>query len=263
MLEFYQAYADYEDVMRLVESMLSGVVQELGLDPRCPYGEHTVDLTPPFRRLAYFDALAAAAGRDVRDLGVAELRELLVARGLEPPASERPESFWDELFDELVQPGLVEPTFVVDYPREVSPLARVKRGDERLVERFELFAGGLELGNAFSEQIDPEEQERQLERQDSLRQAGDFEAQAIDEDYIRALMVGMPPTGGFGLGIDRLAMLLANRSSIRDVILFPLLRPLAGGGSVDGDGEPRQGDEAGDPDGGTGVTGESPAERAP
>jgi len=147
----------------------------------------------------------------------------------------------DELFTALVEPDLVRPTFVLDYPRELSPLAKVHRENDRLVERFEPYAGGMELGNAFSEQNDPIEQRRQFEFQASLREAGDREAHLVDDDYVRALEYGMPPTGGLGVGIDRLVMLVSGERNIRDVILFPHLRPEKPAGAAEGDDEDTEG----------------------
>lgn len=225
MLEFYQAYADYIDVLETAEEMIAAVREEIGqAGPGC-YDGQTIDWSRPFRRVTYLGALAEAADEDLaaapveRLLAIARTHELTV-----PPRAGR-EALCDLLFDALVQPTLVNPTFVLDYPRELSPLAKAKRGAPRLVERFELFVGGMEMANAFSEQNDPLAQEEALRAQEERREAGDAEAQVLDLDYIRALMYGMPPTGGFGLGVDRLVMLLSGARSIRDVILFPPLRP--------------------------------------
>ena len=260
MLELYQAYADYEDVMELTESLIGAVLEETGMEPRCTYRGQQIDWTPPFRRQTYFGALSEAVGLEIIDLDDGALRGIIADRGLEMPQGQGREACWDRLFDDLVQPGLIQPTFIIDYPREISPLAKLKRGDERLVERFEIFAGGAELGNAFSEQNDPLEQERALTRQEERRQAGDLEAQTLDLDYIRALMIGMPPTGGFGMGVDRLAMLLSGAETIRDIVLFPLLRREADDAALDAHLEA---DAAVEGDQGAGEAGEEPAGNRP
>ncbi len=232
MLESYEAYADYGDIMGLVEALIPGVVNEL-------FGGHVIerfgtrfDFTPPWPRKAYLDLVREHAGVDLRTAGDDALRRLLRPAGSARPASAALDpATWprtkliDEVFKESVEPRLVQPTFVVDYPIEISPLAKPKRGDPGLTERFELFVHGHEWANAFSELNDPDDQRRRFEAQLAARAAGDDEAQQLDEDYIRALEYGMPPTGGLGLGIDRMVMLLAGESSIRDVILFPMLRP--------------------------------------
>jgi len=225
MLEFYQAYADYLEVLETTEAMIAAVRAEIGQSGEGSYDGQVIDWSRPFRRVTFLGALGEAAGED---LATAPLERLVaVARARELPVPPRPtrDVLYELLFDHLVQPTLVNPTFVLDYPRELSPLAKAKRGDSRLVERFELFVAGTELANAFSEQNDPLAQEEALRAQEERREAGAAEAQTLDLDYIRALLYGMPPTGGFGLGIDRLVMLLSGARSIRDVILFPPLRP--------------------------------------
>jgi len=227
MLEFYAAYFDYEAVMELTQEMLAHVAREaLGGRPVLVRGEE-VDFTGPFRRLTMYESLREIGGIDVEGLSDEEMRERVVALGVA-----RDEAAWmgrgkliDELFGELVEPKLVQPTFITDYPREMSPLAKPRRGNPELTERFELIVGGKELCNAYSELNDPIDQRERFEAQARLRAAGDEEAQQLDEDFLRALEYGMPPTGGFGMGIDRLCMLLAGQPSVRDVILFPTLRP--------------------------------------
>lgn len=226
MLEFYQAFADYDDMMEVVESMLTSVITEVnGGDLEIAYQGRRIDFTPPFRRLAFLPALNEYGGLDVTTMEPAALVAEAQRRGLEGAADLSPSKLLDELFKILVEPNLQDPVFITDYPRELSPLAKPKRGDPTLVERFELMVAGRELANAFSELNDPIDQRDRFEAQARLRQAGDEEAQNLDEDYLRALEYGMPPTGGVGIGIDRLVMILTDQPSIRDVILFPTMRP--------------------------------------
>jgi lysyl-tRNA synthetase class 2 len=225
MLEFYQAFADYEDMMRLVEEMLGYAVREATGSEGVTSGGHRLDFSPPYARVGYFEALRRWGAIDGANASDDELRAAARESGIEDAAVLSRPKLLDELFKERVEPHLVEPVFVTDYPRELSPLAKPKRGDVALVERFELFVAGRELANAFSELNDPFDQRDRFEAQATLRAAGDDEAQVLDEDYLRALEYGMPPTGGVGIGIDRLVMLVADQASIRDVILFPTLRP--------------------------------------
>jgi lysyl-tRNA synthetase class 2 len=187
----------------------------------------TLDFTPPYRRVSFVEGIRAAAGVDVRTAPEAELRRLLVRKGL---SGEEADGFsgaklQDEMFKAYVEPTLVQPTFVVDHPKALSPLAKAHRHDDTLVERFELIVQGTEIANGFSELNDPDDQRARFEDQTLQRQAGNAEAQQYDADYIRALEYGMPPAGGVGVGIDRLVMLITNQPSIRDVILFPAMRP--------------------------------------
>jgi lysyl-tRNA synthetase class 2 len=224
MLEFYEAFADYEDMMRLVESMVAAVVREAtGSDRLETYGR-VLDFSPPFARVGYLDALREQ-GVDAAVLDDEGLERAAEAAGVEAVETLSRPKLLDELFKLLVEPHLDGPVFVTDYPKELSPLAKPKRGDPTLVERFELFVAGREIANAFSELNDPFDQRERFEAQVRLAQAGDEEAQMLDEDYLRALEYGMPPTGGVGIGIDRLTMLVTNQASIRDVILFPTMRP--------------------------------------
>jgi lysyl-tRNA synthetase class 2 len=225
MLEFYQAFADYEDMMRLVEEMLGYAVREATGSEGVTSGGHRLDFSPPYARVGYFEALSRWGAIDGASASDVELRAAARESGIEDAAILSRPKLLDELFKERVEPRLLEPVFVTDYPRELSPLAKPKRGDVALVERFELFVAGRELANAFSELNDPFDQRERFEAQAKLRAAGDDEAQVLDEDYLRALEYGMPPTGGVGIGIDRLVMLVADQASIRDVILFPTLRP--------------------------------------
>ncbi|HSR41361.1 MAG TPA: amino acid--tRNA ligase-related protein, partial [Longimicrobiales bacterium] len=224
MLEFYQAFADYGEMMELVEELLVHVVRETRGDVRLVFQDREIGFERPFRRLPFVDALGEALEGDPDALGEDELRVRARRLGIPELEGAGRGKLLDKLFGALVQPDLIQPTFVVDYPRELSPLAKPKRGDERLTERFELFVAGQELANAFSELNDPLDQRRRFEEQLRLRDAGDEEAQRLDEDYIRSLEYGMPPTGGVGIGLDRLAMVLTDQASIRDVILFPILR---------------------------------------
>ncbi len=223
MLEFYEAYADYEVMIGRVESLMTRVSAALRAMPAI--GETVPELSPPFTRIEWVPSLNAAAGRDVMASTDAELVELARHVGvIQPEALSRPKLI-DEIFQELVESKITTPTFVVDYPVELSPLAKPKRGNPALTERFELFANGRELANAFSELNDPIDQRQRLEGQDRLKDAGDPEASGVDEDYLKAMEYGMPPMGGVGIGIDRLFMYLTGTQSIRDVILFPTMRP--------------------------------------
>jgi len=226
MLEFYQAYADYEEMMSLVEELLHTLVQEVsGGSSSVVFQGQELDFTPPFRRLGYHEALREYGNLEIRELDESALRDAARSLGIEGVEMMNRPKLIDELFGELVEPHLDQPVFIVDFPREISPLAKPKRGDPELVERFELMVAGREIANAFSELNDPLDQRQRFEDQARLRAAGDEEAQSFDEDYLRALEYGMPPTGGVGIGIDRLVMLLTDQASIRDVILFPTMRP--------------------------------------
>lgn len=225
MLEFYQAYADYTDMMALLEELVSGLVSEICGSMTLERFGKTFDFTPPWPREAFIDLTRAQTGVTLTEVDEATLVELLRHRGDGDAATYPRGKLLDEVFKSFVEPRLVQPTIVQDYPVEISPLAKPKRGDPRLAERFELFVNGKELANAFSELNDPEEQRRRFESQAAAAAAGDEEAHQLDEDFIRALEYGLPPTGGLGLGIDRLFMIVAGQSSIRDVILFPTLRP--------------------------------------
>jgi lysyl-tRNA synthetase, class II len=189
------------------------------------FGEHELDFAAPFQRLTFYGALRDVGGVDVESLSDEELRERVRRLGVAGVDQLGRGKLVDELFGALVEPKLIQPTFLTDYPREMSPLAKPKRGDPALTERFELIAAGKEIVNAYSELNDPIDQRERLEAQSRLRAQGDQEAQVVDDDFIRALEYGMPPTGGFGMGVDRLTMILTDQPSIRDVILFPTMRP--------------------------------------
>ncbi|MFQ5879233.1 MAG: lysine--tRNA ligase [Dehalococcoidia bacterium] len=226
-MESYEAYADYHDVMAMVEELVYQAAQTVLGTARVPWGDQEVDLTPPWRRLTLREAIKEQSGIDFEAYADADaLRQAMVERGL--PAAELAGKGRGKLIDELlatfVEPKLVQPTFLLDYPVELSPLAKRKPDNPRLVERFEGFIAGMEVANAFTELNDPVEQRQRFQEQARLRAAGDEEAETVDEDFLVALEHGMPPTGGLGLGIDRLVMVLAGQTSIREVILFPQLR---------------------------------------
>ena len=232
MLEFYEAYVDYTHLMQLTEEMLSTVAREAIGSVDAPFGDATVSFAPPYRRLSLRDAAAekaaatlgrAVSATDLRDR--ARAADVARALGIEIKPSDGAGKVAMAIFEALWEKELVQPTFVYDFPTEVSPLSKQRPDDPDTVERFELYAGGFEVANGFSELNDPVEQRRRFEMQLKDRAAGDAEAHGMDEDYIRALEYGLPPTGGEGIGIDRLVMLLTNSPSIRDVILFPLMRP--------------------------------------
>jgi lysyl-tRNA synthetase class 2 len=223
MLEFYEAYADYTVMMDRVERLLLTAADAVRAIPSL--AERVPDLRPPFPRVEWVGSLNKAFGSDVLALDDAALRNAAQRLGVERVATLSRPKVLDEMFQALVERTLDTPTFVIDYPVELSPLAKPKRGDPTLTERFELFARGRELANAFSELNDPLDQRRRLEAQGRLKAAGDDEAVEVDEDYLRAMEYGMPPTGGVGIGIDRLFMYLTDTQHIRDAILFPLMRP--------------------------------------
>ena len=223
MLEWYQAYADYTDMMLLVEQLLVAAANAVRAHPA--YAAAVPALAPPFPRIEWVPALNTALGGDALAMSDPALRGAAERAGVAKAESLSRPKLLDELFQAHVERTLHNPTFVVDYPLELSPLAKPKRGAPGLTERFELFAGGRELANAFSELNDPIDQRRRFEAQAMLRAAGDEEAPGVDEDYLRAMEHGMPPMGGVGVGIDRLFMYLSGISHIRDVILFPTMRP--------------------------------------
>jgi lysyl-tRNA synthetase, class II len=231
MMEFYQAYSDYQALMTLTEELIATVAAEAAGIEQIAFGEHQISLKAPFARLSLREAAREAAGKRLgREVAVTELRQrdsaaALAARlGVEVKPGDGPGKITTGIFEALCEDRLVQPTFVHDFPTEVSPLSKQRADDPDTVERFELYIGGFEVANAFSELNDPVEQRRRFEAQLSSRAGGDLEAHAMDEDYIRALEYGLPPTAGEGVGIDRLVMLLTNSASIRDVILFPLMR---------------------------------------
>ena len=231
-IEVYQAYADYNDMMDLTEQLIAHVCQQVCGSTVISYQGTEIDLTPPWRRVTMHELVQEATGLDFSGFSSrAEAAAVMEAKGLATPAlADSVGRLLVEAFEQTVETDLIQPTFVIDYPVENSPLARAHRSKPGLVERFELFIVGRETANAFSELIDPVDQRQRLEAQMARKTAGDDEAQQVDEDFIQALEVGMPPTGGLGIGIDRLVMLLTDSASIRDVIAFPLLRPEARSG---------------------------------
>ncbi len=234
MLEFYQAYATYEDLIALTEEMLSGLAHALSvLDGRPgdlvrPYGEHAIDWKRPFARYTVKDSLVAVGGLTAAEVETTEsLTAALVARHVELPKQRSYATLLVAGFEALVEKRLIQPTFITHYPTETSPLARASESDPSVTDRFELIVAGNEIANAFSELNDPIDQRQRFENQVKAREAGDDEAMYMDLDYVRALEYGMPPAAGEGIGIDRLVMLMTDQQSIREVILFPHMRPAA------------------------------------
>ena len=224
LLESYQAYADYGDIMSLVEEMFSTVAQEIRGSGRITCGGKTIDLAPPWRKLYLRDAIKDSCGIDFEDYpDTPSLRARMSEAGMEVDPAKGRGRLIDELISSFVEPKLIQPTFLLDYPVEMSPLAKRKRGNDRLAERFEAFVNGMEVANAFTELNDPVEQ-RERFRQQRKEQVGGEEVEAADEDFLQALEYGMPPTGGLGIGLDRMVMLLTGQQSIREVILFPQLK---------------------------------------
>ncbi len=225
MLEFYEAYKDYFDMMELTEELLAGLAADLLGKDEVPYGEHTISFKRPFKRLKFLDACVEHSGLAPSRF---EDRKGLIefAAGLAP--DKKPQSYGkalDIIFDRFVKDRIVQPTFITNPPREISPLAKTSRENPEESERFELLIAGMEVANAFSELTDPAEQRARFEEQALEKRRGDEESHAVDLDYVEALEYGLPPTGGEGIGIDRLTMILSDRRTIREVVLFPLLRP--------------------------------------
>ncbi|MEI7519778.1 MAG: lysine--tRNA ligase [Thermoleophilia bacterium] len=225
MLETYEAYADYEDVAAMLEEMVSAAAVEATGGMKVPWKGGEIDLTPPWRRVRLTDALEQASGIDVLAHPDADsLRAAMRAAGLDAPDAAPWSKLVDGILSQSLEPTLIQPTILLDYPLELSPFAKRREDDPRLVERFEAFCAGMEIANAFSELNDPDDQRERFAMLQADRAAGDDEAQPADEDFLTALEHGMPPTGGLGLGIDRLVMVLTDRHSIREVILFPAMR---------------------------------------
>jgi lysyl-tRNA synthetase class 2 len=234
MLEFYQAYSDFNDLMDLTEELITGLVDEVCGTRQIPYQEHRLDFGN-WQRLTMREAVLKYWPAHLQDKQPS-LDDLMNRAGLEAAAAALELGFdpklnngylLGEIFEHVAEPHLVNPTFITEFPTELSPLSKQNAADPRFVDRFELFIAQMEIANAFSELNDPAEQKRRFEEQMKQREGGDDEAMMMDEDYIRALSYGMPPTAGEGIGIDRLVMLLTNQRSIRDVILFPHMRPEA------------------------------------
>ena len=224
MLEFYWAYADYKDCMILVEEIVRNAANRIG-SLQIKWGEFEIDLSKKFKEETFYGLLKEATGSDISNMNERELFDVCKEHNVETQKNANIGQMLDSLMSSLVEPKLINPTFIVDYPKSISPLAKIKRdGSKGIVERFELFIGGSEFANSFTELNDPIDQRDRLENQAKLREKGDEEAQPVDEEFIRAMEVGMPPTGGVGIGIDRLVMLLTDNRWIRDVIFFPTMR---------------------------------------
>ncbi|GIU28083.1 MULTISPECIES: lysine--tRNA ligase [unclassified Shewanella] len=235
MMEFYMAYADYEDLMDLTEEMLSSIATELCGSPLLPYGEHTVDFGGPYARLSMLDAIKKynPDNATIQSMTYEEVKDVEFMRDLAKSLGMTIEKFWtcgqllEEIFGETAEPKLMQPTFITGYPADISPLARRNDENHFITDRFEFFIGGREVANGFSELNDAEDQDSRFKAQVDAKDAGDDEAMFYDADYITALEHGLPPTAGQGIGIDRLVMLFTNTHTIRDVILFPAMRPQA------------------------------------
>jgi lysyl-tRNA synthetase class 2 len=227
MLEFYEAYCDYNDMMNMSEELLVMLSRELTGGEKVVYGDHTLSFKRPWRRIKFMDAVAEYSDFSREDLND---RDMVITAASEMAAEDVRLSYGkalDVIFDRYVTEKLIHPTFVINPPKEISPLAKASRENPDEAERFELFVAGMEVANAFSELTDPAEQKMRFEQQAEMRKKGDEESHVVDMDYVSALEYGLPPTGGEGIGIDRLAMIFTNRHSIREVILFPLLKPKA------------------------------------
>ena len=226
MLEFYMAYSDFNDCMDMVEELIRKAAKKVG-SLKVTWGGSVIDLKKPFKKTPIFTLLENAIGYDLSKSTESDLSKVCKKMGVQVEEHSNYGQFLDALMSELVEPNLLEPTFVIDYPKDISPLAKSHRnGNPDLVERFELFIGGVEFANSFSELNDPIDQRLRLEAQSRLKDKGDEEAQLIDEEFLQALEIGMPPTGGVGLGIDRLIMLLTEKRSIKDVLLFPAMKTI-------------------------------------
>ena len=224
MLEFYWAYADFEDNMNLVEDMIQSVAKSIDA-LQVTWGEMDIDLSKPFQRRPLLELLKDVTGEDLTEASVEQMKKICKSNNIEVEENANYGQMLDELMGALVEPNLIQPTFVTDYPKAISPLAKKHRnGNPHLVERFELFIGGAEFANAFTELNDPIDQRERFESQARLAEGGDEEAHPVDENFLQAMETGMPPTGGVGIGVDRLVMLLTENVTIKDVILFPAMR---------------------------------------
>jgi lysyl-tRNA synthetase, class II len=224
MLEFYQAYADYRDLIEMTEQMISTVANEVLGTTSVTYEGHAINLAPPWKKMTFLESLKEAGVPEDVLSDVDKAREYAKKLGAQLKGGEPLGKLWNEMFEALVEPKLIQPTFITDYPTDISPLSKKREDDQNFVERFELFVVGREMANAFSELNDPVDQKERFLKQVTEREAGDEEAHQMDEDFIRALEYGMPPAAGEGIGIDRLVMLLTGSPSIRDVILFPQMK---------------------------------------
>ncbi len=232
MLELYKAYADYEDIMRLTEQLIIKVIKEVNGSLKVEFKGEVIDFTPPWKRMTLTQALKEHGAVDI-GVGEKKLRDIAKKKGIEGAEEIGFGKVINLLYDKFVEPNLIQPIFITDHPVETTPLAKRKRDNPSLVERVEVIVGGIEIANAFSELNDPMDQRSRFAEQQKLRESGDQEAESMDEDFLRALEYGMPPTGGLGIGIDRLVMLLTNSQSIRDVIFFPHMRPEQGRAKVE------------------------------
>jgi len=228
MLELYQAYADYNDIMELCEKLFNFISIELFQSSKIKFQDNEIELSPPWRKISFWESIDKFTGENLIGEEEKKIREFARDLGLKSEPSIRIGKVIESIFDEKVQPNLIQPTFILDYPLEMSPFAKKHREKEGLTERFEGFIAGMELMNAFSELNDSLDQRERFEQQAKFKQMGDEEAQVLDEDFLKAMEYGMPPTGGLGIGIDRLVMLFTNATSIRDVIFFPQMKPEAG-----------------------------------
>lgn len=224
-MEIYVAYKDYIWMMEMVEDVLEKVTLAIHEDTKVKVGEQEIDFAGPYRRLTMYDSIKEYAGIDVSKMDEAELRKVCQDMGIEVDASMGKGKLIDEIFGEKVEVNLIQPTYITDYPIEMTPLAKKHRTEPGLVERFELFVNGKEIANAYTELNDPIDQRERFEEQLKLAARGDDEAMAMDEDFLRSLEYGMPPTSGLGIGIDRLTMLLTNKTTIQEVLFFPQMRP--------------------------------------
>ncbi|MDP4117060.1 MAG: amino acid--tRNA ligase-related protein, partial [Bacteroidota bacterium] len=225
MLELYVPYKDYEWMMKFVENMVAQIGQEVFGKTEFDFNGTPISFNPPWNRVSMVESIKEKTGLDILEATLDDLKAKAIELGINISKIEGKAKFIDEIFSAAVEPELIQPTFVVDYPLELSPLAKKHRSKDGLVERFEGFVAGKEICNAFSELNDPIDQKERFEGQAKMREEGDDEAHQIDDDFIRALEYGMPPTAGLGIGIDRLVMLLTSQVSIRDVILFPQMKP--------------------------------------
>ena len=225
MLEFYWAYADYNDLMEMLEEMYRHLARSISGSLQVPFGDYVIDFSKPFARQPYFKGINDICGQDVSGLTEEELAGLAEKFEIDTSKMKGRGDYFDAFFEKFVEPNLIQPTFLKDFPIELSPLAKVHREHPHLAERFELFIAGIEFGNAFSELNDPNDQRARMAQQSALIERGHEEAHPVDEDFIFAMEHGMPPTAGYGIGVDRIAMLLTNSQSIRDIIFFPTMKP--------------------------------------
>tara|TARA_B100001996_G_scaffold302166_1_gene242756 strand:- start:387 stop:1253 length:867 start_codon:yes stop_codon:yes gene_type:complete len=224
MLEFYCAYADVYDMLAFTESMVKTVFKNINNSTEVEFGDYKISFKNKFEVLDFFESIKTFSKTDVSNMDSKDLHKFLKDSNIKIEKNANYGNLIDKVFSHFVEPNLIQPTFIINFPKEISPLAKTHRENEKLVERFELFIGGMEIANSFTELNDPIDQLERLNNQLELRAKGDEEAQVVDHSFIEAMEIGMPPTGGVGVGIDRLAMLLTGNTSIKDVILFPAMR---------------------------------------